>query len=60
MSRGLTGVLYDRNGNRKTGAKQTAIRIALFPIRIVVEAIIFPIRFFQFIDNLGPLPEHLR
>lgn len=58
MSRGLTGVLYDRYGNRKTGAKQTAIWIALFPIRLAVEAVIFPIRFFRFIDDLGPLSGH--
>lgn len=58
MSRGLTGVLYDRNGNRKTGAKQTAIWIALFPIRLAVEAVILPVRLFQFVHDLGPLTGH--
>ena len=58
MSRGLTGVLYDRNGNRKTGAKQTAIWILLFPIRLAVEAIILPVRIYQFIDRAGPLTGH--
>lgn len=55
MSRGLTGVLYDRDGNRKTGMKQATIRFVLFPIRLAVEAIILPIRLVQLIDNLEPL-----
>lgn len=55
MSRGLTGVLYDHNGNRKAGVKQTAIWIALFPIRLAVEAVILPVRFIKFVHNLGPL-----
>ena len=58
MSRGLTGVLYDRNGNRKTGTKQTIVWALLFPIRLVVEAAILPIRFYRFIDDLGPLSGH--
>ena len=58
MSRGLTGVLYHRDGTPKRGVKQTAIRIALFPIRLVVEAIILPIRIYQFIDSAGPLTGH--
>lgn len=55
MSRGLTGVLYDRNGNRKTGTKQTVVWALLFPIRLAVELVILPIRIYQFIDDIGPL-----
>jgi hypothetical protein len=58
MSRGLTGVLYDRNGNRKTGVKQTIVWALLFPIRLVVEAVILPARIYQFIDMAGPLTGH--
>lgn len=58
MSRGLTGVLYDRNGNRKTGMKQTIVWALLFPIRVAVEAVIFPARIVQFIHMAGPLTGH--
>lgn len=58
MSRGLTGVLYDRNGNRKTGVKQAVVWALLFPIRVAVEAVILPIRAVTFIHNLGPLTGH--
>lgn len=58
MSRGLTGVLYDRNGNRKTGVKQAIVWALLFPIRVAVEAIILPVRIVQLIDMAGPLTGH--
>ena len=56
--RGLSGVLYDSDGNRKPltkGSKQMAAFILLLPARIAVEALILPIRLFHFIDSLGPL-----
>ena len=55
-SRGLTGVMYDRDGNRKPfGPKQAFAWAFLFPARLALEVVILPVRFVKLIDDFSPL-----